>query len=169
MLPDIYKKSIYDIDYVKLKKEGITCLIFDLDNTLGKVNQMSVPLKTRKLIKNLQKDFLVLIISNNFKTRIKPYLETLGVGGVSFALKPFNFSLIKIKRNYKLNKKEMVIIGDQLITDVLCGKSFNIKTVLVDPYGDNDYRITKLNRVFENFILNRYEKKGKFKRGVYYG
>ena len=31
--PDIYQKSIYDINYKKLKKVGIKCLLFDLDNT----------------------------------------------------------------------------------------------------------------------------------------
>ena len=31
--PDIYKKNIFDIDYLKLKKDGIKCLVFDLDNT----------------------------------------------------------------------------------------------------------------------------------------
>ena len=33
-VPDIYQKSIYDINYDTLKKRGIKCLIFDLDNTL---------------------------------------------------------------------------------------------------------------------------------------
>ena len=34
-LPDIYKKNIFDINYNKLKKKDIKCLIFDLDNTLA--------------------------------------------------------------------------------------------------------------------------------------
>lgn len=34
-LPDMYKKNIFDINYDKLKKKGIKCLIFDLDNTLA--------------------------------------------------------------------------------------------------------------------------------------
>ena len=33
-VPDIYKESIYTIDYKKLKQSGIKCLLFDLDNTL---------------------------------------------------------------------------------------------------------------------------------------
>ena len=33
-IPDIYQKSIYDINYKKLKKRGIKCILFDLDNTL---------------------------------------------------------------------------------------------------------------------------------------
>ena len=33
MIPDMYQKDIFHINYKKLKKSGITCLIFDLDNT----------------------------------------------------------------------------------------------------------------------------------------
>ena len=32
-IPDMYQKSIYHIDYDKLKENGIKCLLFDLDNT----------------------------------------------------------------------------------------------------------------------------------------
>ena len=31
-IPDIYQQSIYTIDYKKLKRNGIKCLLFDLDN-----------------------------------------------------------------------------------------------------------------------------------------
>ena len=57
--PSRYYKNIYLIDYTKLKEEGIKCLIFDLDNTLGKMNNLSCPEETKKLLKNLQKDFLM--------------------------------------------------------------------------------------------------------------
>ena len=39
-LPDIYKKSIFDINYKKLKEESIKCLIFDLDNTIAKIDSL---------------------------------------------------------------------------------------------------------------------------------
>ena len=52
-LPNIYKKNIYDIDYDKLKKMGITCLVFDLDNTLGLLENKRCPLKSGRLIKKL--------------------------------------------------------------------------------------------------------------------
>ena len=166
--PSIYKKNIHEINYKKLKKDGIKCLVFDLDNTLGLYEHKRCPEETRKLIKKLQKDFLILIASNNTKRRIKPYLEDLGVGGVSMCMKPLLFGLIKIKRDYNLKKKEMVIIGDQLVTDIVCGKRFRIKTILVDPLGEKDLKITGLNRKIEKFIINRYSKKGKFERGKYY-
>ena len=33
-MPDIYQKSIYYINYDKLYKKGVRCLLFDLDNTI---------------------------------------------------------------------------------------------------------------------------------------
>ena len=62
----------------------------------------------------------------------------------------------------------MVMIGDQVVTDVLAGKRFHIKTILVDPLGKADLKITGLNRFIENIILKRYSKKGVFERGKYY-
>ena len=167
--PNIYKKTIFDINYDLLKEKGIKCLIFDLDNTLGLIYHKECPLQARVLIRELQKDFTVVISSNNTKKRLKPYLEELGIDGTSWSMKPSIKSLIYIKAKYKLHKKEMCMIGDQIVTDILAGNRFKIKTILVDPLGDKDLKITGLNRKIESRIINRYEKKGLFKRGNYYG
>ena len=58
--PNMYKKNIFEIDYNKLKEQGIKCLVFDLDNTLGLIEHERCPLKTKKLLKKIQ---LVIIIS----------------------------------------------------------------------------------------------------------
>lgn len=166
--PNMYKKNIFEIDYEKLKSLGITCLVFDLDNTLGLIENKRCPRNTKKLLKTLQKDFLILISSNNTRERIEPYLKDLGIGGVSFSLKPLTRGLRKIKKNYHLKKKEMCMIGDQIVTDILSGNRFNIFTILVDPLGEKDLKITGLNRKIEAKIVKRYEKKGLFERGKYY-
>lgn len=166
--PTMYKKDIFEIDYQKLKEMGITCLIFDLDNTLGLIDQKKCPVRVKKLIRRLQKDFLILINSNNTKRRLEPYLKELGIGGYSFALKPLVKNLSKIKRRYNLKKKEMVMIGDQIVTDILSGNKFRIMTILVDPLGKKDLKITGLNRQIEAKIVRHYQKRGVFERGKYY-
>lgn len=167
--PDMYKKNIFEIDYKKLKKDGIKCLVFDLDNTLGLIEHEKCPEETRKLIKELEKDFLIFISSNNTQQRIDPYLEDLGIKGVAWSLKPSTRSLRKIRKNEKLKKDEMVMIGDQIVTDILAGKRYKIKTILVDPLGKKDLKITGLNRLIENKIVKYYEKRDSFERGKYYG
>ena len=166
--PNIYKKNIFDINYKELKKEGIKCLLYDLDNTLGLISHKNCPDEAKKLIKELQSDFIVIIISNNTKKRLKPYLDELGVDGVSWSMKPSIRGLMIAKSKYKLKKKEMCIIGDQIVTDILAGNRFHIKTILVDPLGEKDLKITGLNRKIESMIVKKYEKRGLFERGKYY-
>jgi len=166
--PTMYYNNIYDINYDKLKEMGIKALVFDLDNTLGLISDGNCPPKTKALIKKLQKDFFIVICSNNSKRRLKPYMEDLGVDGVAWSMKPLMHGLIVIKQKYKLKKKEMVIIGDQIVTDIFAGNKFRIKTILVDPLGIKDMKITYLNRKIEDLIVRIYTKRGKFERGRYY-
>ncbi len=166
--PKMYQKTIFDIDYNVLKEDGIKCLVFDLDNTLGLISHKNCPDETIKLINKLKKDFIVVISSNNTKKRLKPYLEELGIDGIAWSMKPSIKGLIQIKTKYKLKKKEMCIIGDQIVTDVLAGNRYRIKTILVDPLGEKDLRITGLNRKIEARIVKHYEKRGLFERGKYY-
>ena len=41
-------------------------------------------------------------------------------------------------------------------------------TILVDPLGTKDLKITSLNRFVERKILKKYEQKEIMKKGVYY-
>lgn len=70
-------------------------------------------------------------------------------------MKPLTRGLRKIKHKYKLLKKEMVMIGDQIVTDIASGNNFRIKTILVDPLGEKDMNITKLNRKVEDFYFKK--------------
>ena len=102
------------------------------------------------------------------KRRLRPYLKELEVDGISWSMKPSVKCLLQIKNKYKLHKKEMCIIGDQIVTDILAGNRYHIKTILVDLLGEKDLKITGLNRKVENRIIKHYEKRGLFERGKYY-
>ena len=162
--PTMYQKSIFDIPYEKLKQEGIHCLVFDLDNTIATVYDETCPEKTKELIMELKKDFIVALNSNNNKKRLKPYLEELQIEGVYWGLKPSVRGLWHIQRKYHLKKNEICMIGDQLVTDVLSGNRFHVKTILVDPLGKQDLKVTGLNRKIENRLIQ----KGLLERGKYY-
>ena len=48
--PDIYEQSIFNINYKALKKSGIKCLLFDLDNTLAPIKSTMPGIKEKELI-----------------------------------------------------------------------------------------------------------------------
>lgn len=165
----MYKKDIFNIPYDKLKGDGIKCLIFDLDNTLALLEDKECPAVVKEFIDRLKDDFFVLIITNNVRRRVIPYENTLGIPSISMAMKPLTRGLRMVQQRYKFKKKEMVMIGDQIMTDVVSGNKFGIMTILVDPLSQKDLKITSINRYIENRIVERYSKKGIFKRGNYYG
>ncbi len=167
-VPNMYKENIFSINYKKLKKIGIKYLIFDLDNTIALVDERKTPKKTKELFERLKKDFTVLIISNNTKKRVKEYSDQLEVDFISMAMKPFTKGLVQVKKRYGCKKKEMCMIGDQLMTDILSGNLYTICTVLVDPLGKKDLKVTAINRFLENRVLKRLKKQKLFEKGCYY-
>ena len=62
----------------------------------------------------------------------------------------------------------MCIIGDQLFTDILGGNKVGIITCLVNPITKEDFILTKIFRMMENYSFKRLEKKGHLKKEVYY-
>lgn len=164
----MYQKTIHDINYKKLKRLGIKCLIFDLDNTIALIDQHIITEDTKKLLLDLKKDFIIVIISNNVEKRVKPYAEVLECDYVANAMKPLSKGYRIIGKKYNLEKKEMCMIGDQIVTDITGGNCYDIFTILVDPLGTKDLKITSLNRFIERKILNNYKRKKIMEKGVYY-
>ena len=48
--PDRYYPNIYEIDYSKLKENNYSTLLFDIDNTIAKVDDLNVPPKNNRII-----------------------------------------------------------------------------------------------------------------------
>lgn len=167
-LPDIYQKDIFQIDYKNLKERGIKCLLFDLDNTLALAKSDVVSEEVKQLIKKLKKDFKVIIVSNSPKGRVRKFASLLGVSYCSFSFKPSIRTLLKIKRKYGVVSREIAIIGDQFMTDMIYGFRGKILKILVDPLSDKELKVTGINRYFEKKIIAKYTKAKVFMKGGYY-
>ncbi len=166
--PNGYQKDVYQINYKKLKTEGIKVIVFDLDNTLATYGEHEPTTKLKKFITELKKDFIVVILSNNYESRVEPFKRILNIPGYHMGAKPSFVKLKQIKNDLNVHKKDMVMIGDQILTDVLAGNRFRIKTILVDQLSQKDIKITSFNRRFERAIIKFLNKKSKFERGHYY-
>ena len=168
-VPDIYQKSIYYINYDKLFKKGIRCILFDLDNTMVPSHVNTPTKRLKKLFDELRnKGFKVVIISNSPKHRIEPFKNYLNVDCCSFSLKPRSNKYSRIMEKFDYKPTELAAIGDQLITDIYGANKLDITSILVNPLSSKDYKITLINRVLEKFIFNKLNKKDLFLKGKYY-
>lgn len=58
-----------------------------------------------------------------------------------------------------LQPDEVVVIGDQLLTDVLGGNRVGLHTILVVPVAQTDGLVTRFNRKIERRIMRNMKKK----------
>ncbi|MBE6155932.1 MAG: YqeG family HAD IIIA-type phosphatase [Firmicutes bacterium] len=167
-IPDIYQKSIYDINYKNLKKRKIKCLCFDLDNTLVPYTETVPTSDIKELFHLLSADFKVIILSNSGKKRLTPFKEILNVDVAYSSRKPFKKKYLKIMNTYGYKPEEIACVGDQIMTDIFGANRNGCVSILVNPMGSKEPATTKFNRFWEKMILKRLAKKSILVRGKYY-
>lgn len=168
-IPDIYQKSIYAINYQKLKECGIKCLLFDLDNTLIPVSAKQPTKKIKDFFKErIEEGFLVFVFSNSLRTRVRDFSTQAGVKYYSNARKPSPKKFLQVMEENKLSVSEMAIIGDQMLTDIKGGNKVGITTILVNPVSTKDSIFTKVNRFREKMIMKKLHNADLFVKGKYY-
>lgn len=166
--PDIYQKDVFSINYEKLKKKNIKVLIYDIDDTLIPSNEIKLKEETINLIKKLKKDFKVILLTNAPSFRSSKIKKQLDIDCYSLSMKPFKYNLHKIMKNY--DKKEVVLIGDRLLTDIKLANNYNIMSILVDPISNHNFILVKLlKKLKEEPLYKELEKQNILIRGKYYG
>jgi uncharacterized protein len=161
-LPDEHVKSILDITPEHLRGLGVKGIITDLDNTLVEWDRPTATPQLIKWFEEMKKNnILVTIVSNNrSKNRVKVFSDPLEIPFIFQAKKPMVQAFRKATSEMNLKKEETVVIGDQLLTDVLGGNRGGFHTILVVPVAQTDGFFTKFNRFVERRLLNWFRKKG---------
>lgn len=162
--PMAHAKSIFEIDASFYKKIGVKFLLADLDNTLDSYKTALPSEKTFSLKKELNSNGIELIItSNNTGGRVTKYSEALGVRFMSRVGKPFSRGLLKHLKKMNINKDEVILVGDQIVTDISCANGAKIKNVLTEKLVKEDQPTTRINRLLDNPLRKKLIKKNLLK------
>ena len=153
--PDYNVESLEDIDFEQLKQQGKTVLMFDLDSTIMPSKSGQYLPKTKELLDELQKDFTVMVLSNNTK---QSYIDKVRAVSdfevISHAHKPDTKVLLGYLTKIGKTPKDAVMIGDRPLTDVLCGKKAGVTTILVDSVTkDSESKIVRFARWLERLTI----------------
>ncbi len=160
-IPFARAKSFYEIDVSFFKSLGITTILTDLDNTLAPYDVALPEERAFELKKRLDEAGIrLLIASNNTGTRVHRFAEALGVEAACMLRKPFSGPLKKFLKNNNLKPVEVLLIGDQIVTDVTAGNGAGIRTVLTDPLRKKEPIWTTFNRMFDTPLRKKVDKKG---------
>ncbi|SFJ10400.1 YqeG family HAD IIIA-type phosphatase [Thermoflavimicrobium dichotomicum] len=160
-IPDLYAQSIYTIDFGALKRRGVTAIIVDLDNTLVESTRPDATPRLIEWLNEIKKmGFQVIIVSNNTKTRVSKFAVPLNIPFIHTAKKPLTQAFRKALEKLGTRIEETVVIGDQLLTDVLGGNRMGLYTILVVPVSDVEGIFTRLNRRIERLVFRWMKKRG---------
>ncbi|MGT2933157.1 YqeG family HAD IIIA-type phosphatase [Streptococcus catagoni] len=158
--PTYMVEAVSDLKADDLLRHGITAVLVDLDNTLIAWNNPDGTPEVRAWLDEMtMADITVVVVSNNNHRRVERAVSKFGVDFISRAMKPFSRGIeIAIKR-YGFNYDEVIMVGDQLMTDIRASHRSGIKSVLVKPIVKSDAWNTKINRLRERRVFSKLEKK----------
>jgi len=148
LFPNIYIRKVFDIDFYKVYKLGYRGLIFDIDSTLVPHGSDSTK-EVDELFEKLQRiGFKTIFLSNNSASRIERFNKNINIAFIDEANKPNKNGYIKAIERLEVEKSEILLIGDQIFTDILGANLTKIDSVLVKYLlHENEVKIGKKRRV----------------------
>lgn len=151
--PYEYAESVFAVDYEKLYKMGFRGVIFDIDNTLVHHGEPSTP-EIDALLHNVQAAGLkTLLLSDNTRKRVEMFNKNINSLYIDSANKPDPACLTKALKMLGLKHGQVVYIGDQIFTDVLCANRAGIKSILVKFIQSPDEMRIGVRRYAEYALL----------------
>lgn len=152
--------AIYKVTPEQLKKHGIKAVLTDLDNTLIAWNNPDGTEELRAWLEIMKEaNIPVVVVSNNNAERVARAVEVFDLAYVARALKPLSRGINKAYRELNVNKDEVVMVGDQIMTDIRAANRAGIKSILVKPVVNTDSWKTQMNRFLERKIMKKLLKK----------
>lgn len=144
------------IPFVLLERDNIKGLIFDVDNTISTMGK-GITEGCYNWIKEAKElGYKVCILSNSVNLRkIKKIMSDLDVLGLCFAKKPSIKGFEMALNLLNMKKEDVIMIGDQVFTDVWGANRFGIKSILVKPISSKEGPFTLLKRPFEKIVLKK--------------
>ena len=160
-IPFAHAQSIYEIETEFFVRNGVKTLFVDLDNTLDSYRATDPKERTVDYIKRIRDAGITpVIISNNKARRVCIYADKLGVEYLASARKPFSKKIKSEIAKRGLTNNDVMLVGDQMMTDVLAAHGAKIRVVLTEKVVKEDQWTTHINRIFDRPIRRYHKRKG---------
>ncbi|MCI8290705.1 MAG: YqeG family HAD IIIA-type phosphatase [Clostridia bacterium] len=157
--PNLYLDNVKNINPTLLKKNNISGLILDVDNTLIDYYRNMIDGLEKWCEEIKQEGIKCIILSNsNKKDKVETVAKKLDIDYIMFAKKPMKSGFKRALEKLELKNSQVAVVGDQLFTDVLGAKRMNMFSILVKQVAEKDIFITKVKRPIENAIIKKYLK-----------
>ena len=156
--PTYYVEDVFSINYQKLYDSGIRGVLFDIDNTLVPHGKDSTPQVDALFQKIRETGLQPFLLSDNSEERILRFNKNIGAPYLAEAGKPDPAPYEEAIRRLGLSKDQVIMVGDQVFTDILGANSCEIPSILVKYIGFYKEEWKGIHRNLEKIILWFYRK-----------
>lgn len=154
--PDFLLTAAYQLTAESLRRHQIRAVLVDLDNTLTAWDNPDGTPEMRAWLEEMKATSIkVVVVSNNNHERVKRAVERFDVAFVSRAMKPFAMGIKKALAMVNEKPEQVLMVGDQLMTDIRAAKRAGVRSVLVKPLVESDAWNTKFNRARERRVWRK--------------
>lgn len=161
-IPFAHAQSIYEVSCDFFVKNDVKLLLIDLDNTLDSYRCLEPTQKAIDKLRDIAKAGIIpVIVSNNREHRVKGYADKAQVECIYSVRKPFSKRIRKFLEKRGVKAEETMLVGDQLMTDVLAARGAHIRVLLTEKVVKEDQFTTHFNRLLDRPIRKHLRKKGK--------
>lgn len=142
-----------DLLHARLGPLGIKGVLLDLENTLVPYGAAHLPVQARELLVYLQEAGLPVMIASN--ARGSPIAEELRAAGISYQFgcwKPFPLRLKSWRQSRNLRGGDILVVGDQVLTDGLLAVFIRSHLLLVSPVSSREPIWARMQRLIGRLI-----------------
>lgn len=160
--PDRYFARISRIDIDRdLLALGYRNVLLDVDNTILTRDTHEVPRDVGFwLAKARDAGISFCLVSNNWHEGVYQLANRLSLPIVAKAVKPLPPAFLMALGKLGAKRAETVVVGDQLVTDVMGAHFLGMKAYLLAPLVEQDLPHTLLLRNFERAVMGERKPEG---------
>jgi HAD superfamily phosphatase (TIGR01668 family) len=152
--PDFYFFTVTDFDSAWLRANGIKGLLLDMDNTVAPWRDPVISLSVLSWARELAVGGVKICIVSNSRCpdKVARAAAKLEIPYLCRARKPGQGGFNAGRAMLGLEREEVLVVGDQLFTDVFGGNRGRMRTCLVCPISRAEFIGTRLLRLLERAV-----------------
>ena len=149
---DIINRFNY-FDAKKYRGRGFKAVFIDIDNTIAVPDTGKLSLEAKMFLDDIKKERMIpVIFSNNNKKRVSSFISGYNIHWTFWSLKPLPFMYWYMCMKLSLKPSEVIVIGDQLLTDILGANLSGCYGIYCKQLTSIDVPVTARNRRIERLI-----------------